>query len=198
MMTPNHASGNNNAYANVAGMFSSSNSSINSTFTKPWILDSGATDHIISDPTLLTQTKPLPIPIVNLPTGSSASITSTGTTTFNLDITLNDVLCVPSFQLNLMSIRKVTIALNCCVILFPTFCVLQDWDTRKMIGSGKQYGGLYYMSPSQKIPGSHQVSHTSNLWHMRLEHPSPSRLKMCFSLHYHCCNQFLLILLLVL
>lgn len=47
-----------------------------------------------------------------------------------------------------------------------------------MIGSGEQYGGLYYMSPLQKTPDSHQVSQPSNLWHMRLGHPSPSRLKL--------------------
>lgn len=72
MMNPNHAFDNSNAYANVVGLFSSSNTSINSTFTRPWILDSGITNHIISNPTLLAQAKPSPISIVNLPTGSSA------------------------------------------------------------------------------------------------------------------------------
>lgn len=52
IITPNHAFGNNNAYGNVAGLISSSNSSINFTFIKPWILDRRATDHISSDLTL--------------------------------------------------------------------------------------------------------------------------------------------------
>ena len=47
MMTPNHASGNSSAYANAASLFTFTNASINSVFTKPWILDSGATGHII-------------------------------------------------------------------------------------------------------------------------------------------------------
>ncbi|BBG99472.1 Protein kinase superfamily protein with octicosapeptide/Phox/Bem1p domain [Prunus dulcis] len=75
------------------------------------------------------------------------------------------------------SFIKVTNSLNCCAILFPTFCVLHDLATGKMIGSGKQRGGLYYMSPLRRAPVTCQVSHSSNLWHMRLGHPSPSRLK---------------------
>jgi len=77
-----------------------------------------------------------------------------------------------------MSVSKLTHSLNCCAILFPTFCVLQDLATGKMIGSGKQCGGLYYMSPLQHTPASYQVSLSSHLWHMRLGHPSPSRLRL--------------------
>ena len=170
--------GNDNAYTNTAGLCNFSDASINSVFAKPWILDSGATDHITSESTLFTHKEPSTISAVNLPTGSSAPITSTGTIPFNQDITLNNVLCVPSFQLNLVSVSKLTAALNCCVLLFPTFCVLQDLVTGKMIGSGKQHDGLYYMSPLQQTPISHQVSQSSNLWHMRLGHPSPFRLKL--------------------
>lgn len=176
------SSGNGNTYANAAGSNYFSIPSINSVFTKPWILDNSATNHIVFYSTLFTHTKPLSIPIVNLPTGSSIPITCTGTIPFNFDITLADVLCVPSFNLNLMSASKVTDFLNCCVILFPTFCVLQDLASGKMIGSGKMRGGLYYMSPIHQTPASYQVSHPSNLWHQRLGHPPPSHLKLASSL----------------
>lgn len=98
-----------------------SNVSINSAFTQPWILDSGATYYITSDPTFFTKTNPTSLPIVNLPNGYAVPITHTGTIPFNSDITLEKVLCVPSFRLNLMSASKVTNSLNCCVILFPNF-----------------------------------------------------------------------------
>ncbi|CAL9007076.1 unnamed protein product, partial [Prunus brigantina] len=153
----NRVFGNNNSYANTSGLSSSTDVSINSAFTKPWILDSGATDHITSDSTLFTKTESCPMPIVNLPNGSTVPITSTGTVPFNSDVTLDKVLCVPSFHLNLMSVSKITNSLNCCVLLFPTFCVLQDLATGKIIGSGKQCGGLYYMSPLQSTPVSNQV-----------------------------------------
>ena len=83
---------------------------------------------------------------VNLPTGSSMPIDSTGTILFNKNITLDNVLHVPSFRLNLMSDSKLTKSLRCCIILFLDFCVIQDLAIGKMIGWGKQDGGLYYMS----------------------------------------------------
>ncbi|KAI4296876.1 hypothetical protein L6164_036795 [Bauhinia variegata] len=52
-MTPNHTTGNDNAYVNDAGLSSSSNA-INPVFTKLWILDSGATYHITTDSNLFT------------------------------------------------------------------------------------------------------------------------------------------------
>ena len=159
-----------------------SNASSNFVFTKPWILDSGAIDHITFDSTLFTQTESPLIPIVNLPTGSSVPVTSIGAMPFNSNITLDKVLCVPSFRLNLMYVSKLTTSLNYCAILFPTFCVLQDLATMKTIGWSKQCGGLYYMSPLQGTPVSHQVSQPSDLWHMRLGHPSPSRLKLASQL----------------
>ena len=62
-----------------------------------------------------------------MPTGSTASISSTGTIKFNDKITLKeDVICVPSFNLNLMSISKITSSLNCCVVYG---CILQDLAT---------------------------------------------------------------------
>lgn len=51
-----------------------------------------------------------------------------------------------------------------------------------MIGSRKQHGGLYYMPSLTRTPACNQASQASNLWHMRLGHPSPSRLKLAYSL----------------
>ncbi|KAG5560677.1 hypothetical protein RHGRI_003867 [Rhododendron griersonianum] len=133
-----------NAYANAAGWTSFEIPSINSVVSDSWILDSGATDHITSNSTLFTksQSQSSTLPVVHLPTGSATPITSFGTVPFNKHITLDNVLCVPSFSLNLMSTSKITASLNCCAIFFPTFCVLQDLATGKMIGSGKQRGGV--------------------------------------------------------
>jgi len=87
--------GKSEVFINVVGLFAH-NSSINSAFTKPWILGSGATDDIASDSQFFTHTSSSFISNVNLPTGSTTTISSMGTIKFKDNITLKDVLCVPS------------------------------------------------------------------------------------------------------
>ena len=113
--------GKSDMFVSSAGLLAH-NSSSNSAFTKPWILDSGAADHIASDSQLFTHTLSSFISNVNLPTGSTVPISSTGTIKFNDKITLKDVLCVPSFNLNPMSVSKITSLLNCCVVFTPHGC----------------------------------------------------------------------------
>jgi hypothetical protein len=172
---PHLSKGNDDVYANVAGLYTAP--SVNFGSSNCWILDSGATDHITSDSSLFLHSRPPHAPFVKLPNGSTIPINSTGTLSFNKDIALKDVLHVPSFQLNLLSASKITKSSNCCVILFPDFCALKDLATGKMIGWGKQSGGLYYMSSAHHTP---TICHTSNpdaTWHHRLGHPSPACLR---------------------
>ena len=89
------------------------------------IIDSGATDHITSSPNLLVNSsKNTFLPPVIMPSGEQAPITSTGTLPLNSDISLKNVLGVPSFKVDLMSVSQVTRALNCSVTVFPigVFC----------------------------------------------------------------------------
>ncbi|KAG0464026.1 hypothetical protein HPP92_020095 [Vanilla planifolia] len=162
-MNQNSYSGNSDIFANAAGLFSASKSHVNSVFTNSWILDSGATDHMTSHTSLLSKSQPSFSHTVNLPNDTSAPITHTGNIVFNRDITLENVLCVPTFRLNLISASKITKSLNCSVTLFPDSCILQDLTTGKMIGSGKQHGGLYYMMSNSISPASFQVSNSPDI-----------------------------------
>jgi len=81
-----------------------------------------------------------------------------------------------------MSVSKITSSLNCCVVLFLHDCVLQDLATGRMIGSGKQHAGLYYMSPLPNQAHTSQILIDLDLWHKRLEHPSPASLQHASSL----------------
>ena len=84
------------------------------------IIDSGATDHITSSPTLLVNSnKNTFLPPVAMPSGEQASITSIGNLPLNSAITLQNVLGVPSFKVDLMSVSRVTKDLNCSVTFFP-------------------------------------------------------------------------------
>ncbi|CAL8150570.1 unnamed protein product [Prunus armeniaca] len=156
------------------------------------ILDSGATDHITSSPNLLVNSHQNTIlPPVIMPSGEQAPITSTGTLPLNSVISLKNVLGVPSFKVDLMSVSQVTRSLNCSVTFFPSWCILQDLTTKKTIGLGKQRDGLYYLvalasttlSPKFRSsaaiashPSCSHVTSSTDLWHRRLGHLSSSRL----------------------
>ena len=85
--------------------------SINTTHTPstnntPWIIDSGATDHITSCLHYFhTYSKIKPIKI-NLPNGQFVEAHITGTIYFSSSFAIHDVLYVPGFSFNLLSISK--------------------------------------------------------------------------------------------
>ena len=128
-------------------------------FTKPWILDNGAIDHIVSNPKFFINSTSSPVSLVNLPTCSTTLITSKWSIQFNRDIKLEHVLCVPSFHLNFISGSKLIKTLNCCVVLLPNGCILHDLAT----GSGEQRGGFYYMKPSKMFFYFFHVSSNTGL-----------------------------------
>jgi hypothetical protein len=103
--------------ANFAGNSVSCNSVFFS--NREWIIDSGASDHMTSSFSSLDNTQLLnqPCPI-SLPNGDIVSITHTGTLRISPEISLPNVLYVPSFKFNLLSISKLTSTLNCVAIFF--------------------------------------------------------------------------------
>ena len=69
---------------------------------------------------------------VNLPNGEVASITHIGTVKILERLTLHNVLCVPSFNFNLISIRQLAKSTVCCLIFFGNLCFIQylaHWST---------------------------------------------------------------------
>ncbi|KAK0607454.1 hypothetical protein LWI29_015338 [Acer saccharum] len=152
-----------------------------------WIIDSGATDHISTSSKLFFRTdKNCSLPPVLLPSGEKANIVARGSLPLNSVYYLNNVLCVPTFKVDLMSVSRLTRGLNCSITFFPYWCVLQDLATRRMIGLGKQRDGLYYLvalatnrsSPhfSPYRPTCNLTVSSTDLWHNRLGHVSPPRL----------------------
>ncbi|CAL9028584.1 unnamed protein product, partial [Prunus brigantina] len=134
-----------------------------------WIVDSGATDHISHSPPTHNHTT-THHEFVGLPNGEQAEIHNIGSIKLSKDLSLDGVLHVPKFHVNLLSVSKLTRALHCVVTFYPDFCVVQDVDTKKTIGLGKHFDGLYYLTPAQN---PHLISHvrrTSDLWHQRLGH----------------------------
>ena len=78
---------------------------------------------------------------------------------------------------------QVTADLNCVVVMYSTFCLLQDILTKEIIGRGTKKGGLYYVDDFSSGRANHMHHTVSNkerhiwLWHHRLRHPSFGYLK---------------------
>ena len=110
-----------------------------------WIIDSGATDHMTSSPSLFSVYKPCAgNQKIKITDGSLLAIAGKGSIILSLTLTLHNVLHVPNLSCNLLSISKLTLDLNCCANFFQNHCEFQDLTSRKMIGSARQSGGLYF------------------------------------------------------
>ncbi|CAH9112219.1 unnamed protein product [Cuscuta epithymum] len=150
---------------------------------RPWIIDSGATEHITcSDINLFDIMNHIPQPPVRIPNGESIPVHAVGSLYLPNGLHLKRVLYIPQFQCNLISVSRLTSDLNCTLTFFSDFCVFQDLSTRKLIGVGKFRDGLYYLE-SQKSEGvAMSVSITSDLWHQRLGHASDGKIHHISSL----------------
>ena len=83
-----------------------------------------------------------------------------------------------------MSISHVTKELNCTLLMHPSFCILQDIQTKRILGRGTEKQGLYYVDEIAQH-GSAMLAHGSTkqetwLWHRRLGHPSPGYFKLLY------------------
>ena len=106
--------------------------------SRNWIIDSDATDHITSPSKLLHENKNCSLLPVLLPSGEKANIVAKGSLPLNSIYYLHDVLSVPTFKVDLISVSRLTRGLSCSVTFFPYWCILQDLGTRRTIGLGKQ------------------------------------------------------------
>lgn len=73
---------------------------------------------------------------------------------------LHHCLLVSSLSYNLLSIPQVTKQLHCVVLMYPLFCLLQDIQTKEIIGCGTKREGLYYVD--DVIPGRANVVRPSS------------------------------------
>jgi len=83
-----------------------------------WIIDTGATDHMCNSISCFTTFSVVKSRYVKLPNGHLALITHIGTVRLSQNLTIHNVLCVPSFSFNLISVSKLILNLHCCIIFF--------------------------------------------------------------------------------
>lgn len=100
--------------ANATGMISSNTSLLGN---DTWILDFGATGHIPYRSDWLPSLKNSDSG-VQLPNGSHSNVLNVGDVAFGNSKKLTNVLYIPEFKHNLMSIAKLTKDLSCSIMFF--------------------------------------------------------------------------------
>ncbi|KAL0374374.1 UNVERIFIED_CONTAM: Retrovirus-related Pol polyprotein from transposon RE2 [Sesamum radiatum] len=151
-----------------------------------WIIDSGATSHMCSNPKAFHNLYPsASTSSIFLPDGSTKQVTQLGLVNLFGKLKLTDTLYVPSFCSNLISVHKICATSNIHFLFLPSHCILQDHLTKEIVAVARHLKHLYILDSgsfdsayiSQFISSSpvfvSQVQHIdASLWHMRLGHPS--------------------------
>lgn len=177
--------------APFSGMVSANiqSTSVHNSSATEWIIDSGATDHMTSNLSLLSNVKVAPAQYtIALPTGDSALITHVGDVLLASGLKLLGVLYVPTFNHNLLSIHKLACDNRCHIMFLPDKCVIQNSITSKVQGEGLLRNGLYYLTCDISRPCINSAYGASfdnasfkdsyEMWHNRLGHAPATKIKL--------------------
>ncbi|KAJ0591220.1 putative RNA-directed DNA polymerase [Helianthus annuus] len=140
-----------------------------------WIVDSGASQHMInSDKELFNAIDVSEFDIkVAHPNGTNVKVLKIGNVKLMDGVILKDVFYVPGYHVNLLSVHRLAKDNNIDVVFKEDSCILQDSKSRRILVTGSQDSGLYFVG---KNGNSMNVCYNSyvkaNLWHSRLGHPS--------------------------
>ena len=144
-----------------------------------WIIDTGAYHHMTGSLKSMSDVmKVLSCP-VGLPNGKEAIAKNEGTIVLDKHLKLNNLLYVPNLKCNLISISQLIKESNCIVQFTYKFCIIQDPNSRMLIGTSEQREGLYYFWSIASVRVMKTVGKdTVDLWHQRLGHPSDKVIKL--------------------
>jgi hypothetical protein len=165
--------------------------------TKSWIIDSGATNHMIGTSNLFTSYTPCSgKDRVRVADGSTVPITGHRSIKCTNTLSLSSVLHVPNFPVNMLSVSSITEVLNCRGWFDPTHCAFQDLRLGRILGTGTVRNGLYYLDEgSDEIALAIKLSPCQELLllHRRLGHPSFAAMSCIYpSLFNSCSKEFLI------
>lgn len=137
-----------------------------------WILDTGATNHISFNLSAFTSYHNI-VPIsITLPNGSQLSASISGSVKLTPSLTLHNVLYIPSLNVNLISVAKLSQSNNCFVQFTANSCSIMQNPSMETIGIADLQYGLYVLHSNIFPPSCNSVSIDGDIWHMKLGHPS--------------------------
>lgn len=113
-----------------------------------WIMDSGATYHICSNKSLFLLLDKLPhTQYIGLPNGNDTTVSFVYNVPLHESLILTNVLYVPSFKYNLISITYLTSQLKTFVLFTDDECLLQDPSIKNKValGSFEKKNSMIYM-----------------------------------------------------
>ncbi|CAH9105058.1 unnamed protein product, partial [Cuscuta europaea] len=150
-----------------------------------WLLDSGASYHMTARADLFYKIDKLnPIP-VTMPDGKITYATCVGEIHMSPKIHIKNVLLVPGWNCNLISVARLIDDIKCEIYFANDICVIQDQPSRMPIGVAKRKGGVYYFHFLDRIQ-AHSIKgvHSGDLCHSRLGHPSKTVLRLVSDLNH--------------
>ncbi|XP_022040080.1 uncharacterized protein LOC110942612 [Helianthus annuus] len=140
-----------------------------------WIVDSGASQHMVnSDKEMFNTIDVSEFDLkVGHPNGTNVKVLKIGNIKLMDNIILKDVFYVLGYNVNLLSIHSLHKDNNIDVVFNENSCILQDSKSRKILVTGSQDSGLYFVGNNgNSVNVCFNSFVKSSLWHSRLGHPS--------------------------
>ena len=133
---------------NMQGILTAFNTALNiSQLHELWIIDSGATDHMTNQSYKLHDFKNLPTPsFVSVANGEGAKVLGMGKIHLVSDNIKSKALYVLSFHFQLLSVGKITHALNSLLFFLLTLSFFRTASPRRRLVKVFSLDGLYYLS----------------------------------------------------
>ncbi|XP_010497092.1 PREDICTED: uncharacterized protein LOC104774122 [Camelina sativa] len=160
-----------------------------------FLLDSGASHHMIGDDDLLVDAHDIPRSIVVLPNGNNTFATKEGTMILGDHVKLNCVLYVPDLSCTLISLARICRELSCYALFTDTLGVIQDHTLKMLIGAGEERDGVSHFRGVVSACVKNVKKSTRTLWHERLGHPSTKILSSFFYLLYRILHTIVVIIM---
>ncbi|KAG5601390.1 hypothetical protein H5410_032760 [Solanum commersonii] len=116
-----------------------------------WIVDSGASEHMCYNSSCFTFMCLLKVPLtINLPNCHTIQVTHIGTVSLFSYVAIENVLYVPSFKFNLMSVNRFCRQFHSILFFTSNECVMQGPLMRRPQVFGEAKEGLYLLQPNVK------------------------------------------------
>ena len=121
--------------------------------SRTWIIDTGATNHMAYNASLISSLHELPyISPITLPDGTIKYVNKGGDVHIASVLTLKDCLLVDSFKCNLLSVSKCLKSSQYSFNFTDEYCLLQDQQSKKVVGAAKLIKGLYLLNDESFLP----------------------------------------------